>query len=513
MKLRNVFLFLTLIVVFSVSYNYQNTFTKGPISKHSWRQADVYSMTLNYFHEDISLFEPRMHFQDSRMGKGCGEFPLIYYLNSQLWKLTGVNNFTLRFVNFLILVVGMFYLFRISKEISADSKIGLILVATVLSSPLVSFYGNTFLMNIPSLSLMFIAWYYGYKYLNSSAKTHLFLFVMLATLSGLLRVTMLIGLVPAIVFVGLNFFDKSSAKIKLKYANAIVALTIPFGAALVWMYYAKWYNDQNSSSYFLTQTRSIFNESDVAKVWDEFVAKTLSEFYPIVFLGVLALLLISITVYFFKRNGKVLLMFLSLVVVLSTYFLMWYSNFNVHDYYLIEFLLLIPPTFWLANEMIKNLKFKNVILGVYSGFILLILLPTALTKTRLKYNTGDAALSSIYLSSEEVDLWKYFEWQYKLKFEAFETLKPHLRAIGINREDKIVSLGDPTPNLTLSLVDCKGFTDLYFETLPLSEKLEIFKSSGAKYVLTNEDDMAQQVENLNSFVKLKKIENVTIFKY
>ena len=83
------------------------------------------------------------------------------------------------------------------------------------------------------------------------------------------------------------------------------------------------------------------------------------------------------------------------------------------------------------------------------------------SKTRMKYDKKVFFLTEIFLSEDEIGYWKWFHWDYDTKSKAYESVTPYLRSLGIKRTDIVVSVPDQSPNITLSLMDQKGFSTIY----------------------------------------------------
>ena len=188
--------FLTALFVISLIYGYHNIIDNPPYSIHQWRQADGLSIALNYYKEGMNFFEPKIHFIYSADGRAVGEFPIIYYLNAAIWKITGQSHFTARLINLLLVYIGLFALYKAVIQIINSQFLAMFIPLAVFSSPLIAFYSNNFLVNVPSLSFMFIVWYYFVRYSKDKKIKYLVLSAFFATVSVLLRTTMIIGLVP-----------------------------------------------------------------------------------------------------------------------------------------------------------------------------------------------------------------------------------------------------------------------------------------------------------------------------
>jgi hypothetical protein len=119
----------------------------------------------------------------------------------------------------------------------------------------------------------------------------------------------------------------------------------------------------------------------------------------------------------------------------------------------------------------------------------------------------------VFLSEEEIGFYKWYHWDYETKYQAFETIAPYLRSIGIAKNDLVVSLPDQSPNITLSFMDQKGFSFLYCTNENMKEKLTQYKRKGAKYLLICDRDFIKNA-GIAAFTqeKIGTYKNVEIFK-
>lgn len=136
-------------------------------------------------------------------------------------------------------------------------------------------------------------------------------------------------------------------------------------------------------------------------------------------------------------------------------------------------------------------------------------------KTRIKYDTNDRWVKTdFFLSEEDFEFWKYKQANYRNHLEALETVTPFLRSLGIQRDDLVISIPDGSINISLYLMDQKGFTDYgYSETKgKVHERIERFKQIGAKYLIVNKpeaiqhEDFAPYTQN-----KIGVYKNIQIF--
>jgi hypothetical protein len=97
-------------------------------------------------------------------------------------------------------------------------------------------------------------------------------------------------------------------------------------------------------------------------------------------------------------------------------------------------------------------------------------------------------------------------------FQALETITPYLRSLGIERTDKVISIPDISFNITLYLMDQKGWTDYGDVNLNRSEKIAKKIKSGAEYLIIN-DSTIYKKDNIQPYIKNKigSYKNIDIY--
>ena len=70
-----------------------------PRGVHQWRQTDCASIALNYFQDSPGFFHPQEHNLTGENGATVSEFPVLYYLDAQLYRLFGPHELIMRLVN------------------------------------------------------------------------------------------------------------------------------------------------------------------------------------------------------------------------------------------------------------------------------------------------------------------------------------------------------------------------------------------------------------------------------
>ena len=471
--------FLTLVI-----YDFDDLAFKGPYGMHQWRQCDAYSMTLNYAKEDRSLFQPTMHFQHGTGGgNAAGEFPLTYYLNGKLWAHTGTLPWTLKWTHLGLLLMGCWCLFRLLTQLISD-KMAMAVTWFTMSSGLLAFYGPNYLVNAAGLGLVFAGWWWAYRWWCSRCTSRMALLQMVAylTLAVLFRPTMGLAWVP----LGLAWFGAQ------RRVPWIVAIGLPLVLGVAWVMWTKEYNRIHGSTYFLTDLRPIWDSASVSKVWGDFTSIVLPEWYRGFTLACIAIW-ISVTLVQTQRLRTAIGRWLGwsaagLAAGCTAYVLLWYNNLYVHDYYLIELQVLMPVGLaWSVHRWENRDKRTPPVWLALMALAFVVQLADASLRTRLKHRRVGGYLAKHMLSQEDKDRWAWHHWDQGRRFANAEIWEQTLRDLGIQRNALVMSFTDTSPNISLSLMDQKGFTNLYDSGVKGEDRIALYYGKGARYLVCNND--------------------------
>ena len=377
-------LFIALLIM-SLFYNYQHVFQQGPYSIHMWRQTDCLAITQGYYQDNANLLEPSMSYQVGGTGRCVSEFPLFYYINAQVWKLVGKSEFLFRLFTFSIVMIGLLFLYWLIRAVLKSHFWAMGLTLFVFTSPVFVFYANSFMGNVPAVSMVFIAWYFFYKFhSDSSHDTYLIGCALIILLVGLIRISLLytfsfIYLIYVIeLFTSYRFgIDRKLFERKIKQ---VVILATPILIILSWVVYATHYNTINhSEGLFLVNLRPIWvmERADLLETtrmlfyYNNLPTLLFSFVGVLLFIGCSAFLLYHVN----KLNKIVQLILYSLFIGCSLYVLFFYASFRVHDYYYLE---LIPLLFAVFGVFVYTIKMNWPVVYMSRnfkiGFLLFLLL-------------------------------------------------------------------------------------------------------------------------------------------
>ncbi len=519
-KSKNNIAFIILLFTISLLYNYPQILKHRPYSIHQWRQADCLSLTLNYYKEGRNFFEPAIHWVgNGKDGKTISEFPIIYYTVAKLWKLFGYHEYIFRLVNILIVFSGLFCLYRLIFDILSDLFWSITITLFLFTSPILVYYTNNFTADAPAFGLALIGCYFiwnGYKKQNKFWYYSSFLFFLLA---GLIKISSLLSFIAILcIHIFKVLYYKKEKWWFYKWYN-ILPYFIVLGIIAAWYKYAVYYNEKNLGGIFLTGIFPIWDldATAIKNNWLSLRKDLMPAYFNKVALTVNFIFFVIL--HFFYKNTNRLLFFMMDLVFLGmvAYCILFYQAFTVHDYYLTNLLIFLPLPVVTMLEMLKrnNVKlFQLKFLKFIAISALLILIYETSVINRLKYSaTDDMVKNNIAVGKMDMDYWSWYHWDYKNHLKAYETIIPYLRKIGLKRTDRVLCLPDASINISLYLMDQKGFTAYGYSNLSLDQRMKLYKKNGVQYLIT---DTLYFNENqyLKPYIhsKIGSYDNINVFK-
>lgn len=494
-KLIPIYLFLIISVGLFYLMGYQKVATKGPFSKHSYRQSDSYAFVLNYYYENNRFIEPSvLCVIEDKGGKAVSEFPILYYITAKIWKLTGVNPFILRIIDLIILFIGLFYLYKLAYEILNDHSWSILVSLLMFSSPLLGYYGFNFIPNIPALGFALIATYYYYNYSTTSKVHYLVFSTILFSLGALLKISSLFAF---LAINAISFFQnirqrKQNPKALLLQLSSIFFL---FLVVFSWYAFAKDYNSKNLDGLFRQDTIPIWNLSSehIQKILDVVYTNTIIYLLNPFALIALAGLFITSIVFWKKTDTSLLLISSILLLGISMFILLFFEGMDAHEYFLIDITVIIPAitiTFLTTVKGMSYSLFKSKIFKSFAFILLLLSLNYNVVMTRAHYNPHDKMVTqNIPLPNRVQEYWNYVYWDWEVHRGKFDGIVPYIRSLGIKFDDKVISIPDESPNITLTLLQQKGFTDYHYSNnYQGAQRTERKIKLGAKYMIVQGDE-------------------------
>lgn len=516
--------FLLLFIVVTIIYNYHGILLRPPGVIHQWRQCDCLSLAATYYSFGTDFFSPGVFYLGgSGSGKVASEFPLIYYFVAQLWKLFGQHEIVFRLITLSFVFAGLYFLFRFFENVLNDSFWAIGLTLLLFTSPILVYYGNGFLMDPIGLSLAFVAWYQFGLYYSTANIRHFYFSSFFFLLAGLLKISSLISffaLFLLLIFELLGFSLKSNNKVFTRPIKELLIFLFVFAGIASWYVYANNYNNLNGLGVFLIGVMPIWDyaSDDIGVRMEHFTeAITLHQFFNYETLLVVFALFFAQFLLLKKTSRFFLLLSIILFFAVFAFLVLWFGAVTEeHDYYLINLLVFI--VFALLSFFIS---LKNARPTIFSApwlkltFVVLLAYNIYLTskKTAVRYfNTADENYPSCY-SEHEIGVLNWTKYEFSVHKEAFINCHSYFRSIGIKPEDKVISLPDISFNISLYLMNQRGWTQgASFEPLTINWFVDKVRM-GAKFLVINDPQLYNDpVVKLFTKNKIGSFKNIDVFK-
>jgi len=515
-KLQISFFIVFTILFFLLGYN--NLLSTGPMSIHAWRQSDSYSFALTYFHENNKLLEPSILFVgENGHGRAVSEFPVLYYITAKIWQITGVTPAILKFINFILLLTGLFHLALLSKKILKDNFWSMFVVLFLFSSPIIGYYGFNFIPNIPAFGLALTGLYYLFEFTTTENTKKLVYFTLIFIFAALIKVTSLLSLLGA-VFVVLTYYltdfkTKKVALLKLSFATIVI-----FFSYWRWYIFSTTYNKNNLNGIFNQSTIPIWNVDKVRiiEIMDKFYFNVFPQYFNeiafyVLLLSLAVILVLRKSINPFARRAS-LIYFLALV----SFLLLFFEGIDVHDYFLTNTLIFIPAvvvTLLMSFNKLSPTLFKSFKIKMVGVIILVLVLNHNMITTRSHYNPHNKLVAyNLPLKKRASDFWRYNHHMLLHFDNQYNGINKYMKKIGLTYNDKVISVGDQSPNKTLSLMELGGFTEYHYQrNFDEERKIKKMIELGATCIAINSNDDAGEITKSFLGNKLGQFNDISIY--
>lgn len=494
---KPIVLFTGLFVLQTLIYNYFDYMQMEPRSIHSWRQTDCLSFAQSFYHDRATFAEPCVNnLGKTDDGKIASDFPIIQYLIGKTWKVTGMQPIIYRFVNLMFLFLGLWYVFKLFRYwLDENIRISLFLTGIIFTSPILSYYGPTFISDIQALGLSMAGIYYFVRWLDSFQRKQLLFAVLFFTFAGLFKMSsaFIYMICWSFLLIRILFIWKQNLQWNLINVKNIALLLLPFIPWYFWYSFAGHYNQLHDNGFFLIGILPIW-EADVFKMKEIFMS-LIHYIFPqmissILLIGSLFSFAILSIVNYKKLFSEYMLRIFAILAVFGAYIVLFFQVFDVHDYYMIN---LMPVVILILGILTKHLHethyelFSQRYFTVGLILFLVILTHNAAVRTRARIDMNDTfGVKSLVFNKQENDYYVWNTWFDRTRFEVLEIMNPS--EIGISESDTILVLGDHSINRSLYLLDRVGYTSFNVHLEDIGPFIEAKKKIGLKYLILIEPD-------------------------
>lgn len=468
------------IVALMFTYKYHTKIAEAPQSVHAWRQADCASQALNYSKPGASFFKPEilcLLSEHNTSGYCMEEFPIIYYFVGILHRTFGHIDLLFRLTILSSFLIGLYSLLHLYRKLIADNFWSYGLTILLFTAPVIVFYANNYLLNIPALSATIIAWLLFFLFIKNKKELYLVASIILLTFAALLKISELISLCTLCGILFLDYFKiirfNETGSLFTRPYQLAAYIALSFAAVFAWYYYSHWYNNHYGQTYYYYTTGDMFSMTAESR---RQVKIMVEEYWSYYYHNRIVLYLYGATLLMnalFIRKTNKLLMAISIIMLIGSisFVILFFGFLHDHDYYIISlYLLTIFSSATLFEMAIRN--WPQITNSMYIKIIFISLL----------------VYSAVYARKQMKA--RYYGWEnseYLGSLADVYTVKPYLDTIGMPEDAKVVSIPDYTPNLTLYLIHRKGWTN--YITSDNRNLIKIGMKNGADYLLISNPNL------------------------
>ena len=500
-------IFFATFFVMDLLYNYQHELFVRPHSYHSWRQTDGFCIINNYYRISMNFIHPRISQLISEDGLEMAEFPLVYYISAIGYKLFGFHEFIPRLVSLVIVLFGLWCLYRLCFYILHDHFTSVIVSLFLFTSPVVVFFSITPLPDIAAMPLSICGLYFFYRYFLSGRPGFLVSMLLCFSIAGSIKPTSIIlflALFGVYVLACLINILKPDFGVLLPRKRLIqigVFLTLSLLLIIGWWYFVFLYRLQYHTSYFQVNANPIWEAKKeeihdvlrkVNRVWVHHYFSKIS--ISLVVIG----LLLSLILYT-KRLIWAYLYFAFFSVGCLCYFLVFFSPFEAHEYYSIVILPFAIGALLLFLYTIAEIYPAVFRSPVFKGGLLVFFI----------YNVAYAR----FKNEERINEPFFFTGDHK----ALCHIEPYLDSLSIHSTGLVVYWGDLAPNVAFYLMNRRGWGQWALGKCLTREGIDKCVSKGAQFLIVDQNQCTLD-ENQKSLIatfdsrKISDRDSIQIYK-
>ncbi len=327
--------------------------TQPPLeSSHNWRQTFTAMIARNFYEDDANILRPTIDYSGDRSGIIGAEFPVFSYSIAMITKVTGYQHWIGRLLNLIVSTLGIYCFYLLVMQFF-NRRLAFFASILLLMSIWLMF-SRKVMPDTYSVSLTLCSLFFGVNYLTRGKRFHFLLFLILGGVGVLAKL-------PAAMIFSVMFilvFSNSYLKSRRVYvmAGGLVMLTLAFAWYFVYVpQLVELYGNQ------LFFTRSFSQGlNDILSNMGE----TSKRFYFDAFQGYLgfAFFFAGLLLAFFRKQKKLINLFLVSMLFLVIYVLKTGFVFSTHSYYIIPF---VPVMAIFGGYALSEIRLKWI------GFALL----------------------------------------------------------------------------------------------------------------------------------------------
>jgi hypothetical protein len=497
---KAIMLLLSIFFIQMLCYNYQRVFVTHPNNVHSWRQTDCLSFALNFYNGRATFTQPCVNnLGNTGDGKAASDFPLVQYTVAKIWKITGKSELVFRLIETACLLLGLLSIFKLVVYWTKNYMLAILVSSLIYTSPILAYYGPTFLSDIQAFGLSCAGFYFTIKWLTEKKTSYLLISTTLFLFAGWCKMSagflFLIALVLIFIDVIKNYRGYSKKQLYM-----LPILAIPFLCWYAWFSYAYQYNQQHVNGFFLVGILPFWKVDHARQ--HEIFQSLFTYIFPqmfdkTIFLGTIIFAVTFILLKIKQVFSKEYLILLFSLGLFIAFIMLFFDVFGVHDYYMINMIALISIMVCVIAKVVQEnsplLLNNKLVYGFLFTWLGLLTYQTAV-KNRARVGSHHDWGKSLVFNKQEVEGLNYSGWYDASRYEVLENRSFHVSDYGISKNDTVLCLGDYTINRALYLTDCVGYSNFNVGMDDIDRFIEEKKKKGLKYIILIEPDFLNNLK-------------------
>lgn len=464
-----------------------------PRALHISAQCDRASFAQNYYYDGIDLLHPRINNLMKGTGIAAAEFPLLGALAAMLYHAFGYHDFWHRLLVLLLFTWGCHQAYKLAQEWLTPGMAVAVLMLW-MSAPVLMYYAPNFNPDPVALAFTLFCWLLFYTTHRYSAISLYVIFALSASLALLLKASTAISLVAMtglILADYLKWLSPHKSRVIKHKPILLTALLTATGVSYLWYTYAAQLNESVYSGFFTLSSRIPDNTEQLLSITKNFSKGMLLRYYhPVV---LILLLIAQVALVIWNKHIPRILLLTTLALCTGTFSFMYlmYVAMEYHDYYIIA---MMP---WPLFVFIASA-------------ILLQHIPITTAQNTMRL-TGVVLIAGSLVYCRKANALVYRDLNDPF-YEAYYTLEPQLRKAGIQRNDCVVSIADCSYDVSLYLMNQKGYT--VFERMDMPRVWYYLNRLNGQYLITNTYDCVPSSARITSYLgePIVTHQNINVYK-
>ena len=432
---------LVLILVSASSYFLRDSISLFPSFIHAWTQSDRYALALGFLDNGFDFFHPKTFNLLTIDGITRVDFPIHEYMVALLMKISGVHEpIVFRLYTLVYAIIGLVFLFQLCQLFTNSLYKNLFVVFFLFLCPVYLYYADGFLPSIPSMSNLFIGYFFYFRYNKLSVSRDFHLAIFFLTLAALARLPFFIFLFAvACQQVTGYFIDKKISR------KEMTSMGFAFAIFIFYQCYNSWLGNKYGTQFLM----SILPPSNLQQL-KSWILETLAnwkfEYFTKPQYFILGILFLPLIVNLIRKKipeglSKPLLLHICISLTgITIYFFLMLKQFPDHDYYFIDsfYPVIVLLLILLVSTTFKN-KIVDGILWIVIAFYMYVSFAQAKNSLAMRYETHH---------------WDRVE----ITRQNFMGTGKFLDSLGISKDVKVLVLDGYTTNIPFILMNRMGWT-------------------------------------------------------